>query len=56
LTYQWYVGTKKIKGATKSSYTVPKSTKKGTKIHCVVTASATGYANGTYTTTSVKIT
>jgi hypothetical protein len=56
VTYQWFVGTKKIAGATKSSFTVPKSTKKGATVHCVVTASATGYADGTYTTPSVKIT
>jgi hypothetical protein len=56
VTYQWYIGSKKVSGATKSSFTVPKSTKKGTKIHCVVTASATGYANGKYTTGSVTIT
>ncbi len=56
VTYQWYVGSSKVKGATKSSFTVPKSTKKGAEVHCVVTASATGYANGTYTTPSVKIT
>jgi len=56
VTYQWFVGTKKIAGATKSTFTVPSSTKVGATIHCVVTASATGYANGTYTTPSVKIT
>jgi hypothetical protein len=53
--YQWYVGSSKIRGATKSSYTVPKADK-GKKIHCVVSASATGYATGTATTASVKIT
>jgi hypothetical protein len=55
VTYQWYIGTSKVKGATKSSFTVPKSAL-GKKVSCAVTASATGYANGTYTTLSVKIT
>src|SRR5215472_11971805 len=55
VTYQWFLGTTKVKGATKSSFTVP-SGSKGKTVHCVVTASATGYASGTYTTPSVKIT
>jgi hypothetical protein len=55
VTYQWFLGTKKVKGATKPSFTVP-SGSKGKTVHCVVTASATGYASGTYTTPSVKIT
>jgi hypothetical protein len=55
VTYQWYVGSKEIRGATKSSFTVPKSDK-GKTVHVVVTASATGYASGKYTTRSVKIT
>ena len=55
VTYQWFLGTKTVKGATKSSFTVP-SGSKGKTVHCVVTASATGYAPGTYTTPSVKIT
>jgi len=55
VTYQWYVGKKKIRGATRSSFTVSKSDK-GKTIHVVVTASATGYAKGRYTTRSVKIT
>ncbi|HEX9032447.1 MAG TPA: hypothetical protein VF834_11420 [Streptosporangiaceae bacterium] len=55
VTYQWFVGTTKITGATKSSFTVP-STARGKTVHCVVTASATGYANGVYTTPSVTIT
>jgi len=55
VTYQWFLGTKKVKGATKSSFTVP-SGSKGKTVHCVVTASATGYAPGTFTTPSVKIT
>lgn len=55
VTYQWFVGTRKVRGATKSSFTVPRSDK-GKTVHCVVTASATGYAPGSYTTPSVKIT
>ncbi len=55
VTYQWYVGTTKVSGATSSSFKVPSSAK-GKTVHCVVTASATGYANGVYTTPSVKIT
>jgi len=55
ITYQWFIGSTKVAGATKSSFTVPSSAK-GKTVHCVVTASATGYANGTYTTPSVKIT
>jgi hypothetical protein len=56
VTYQWYINKKKVHGATKATFTVPKSTKKGAKITCKVTASATGFAKGTYTTKSVKIT
>jgi len=55
VTYQWFLGTTKVKGATKSSFTVP-SGSRGKTVHCVVTASATGYASGTFTTPSVKIT
>src|SRR5215469_1279572 len=55
VTYQWYVGSTKVKGATKSSFTVPSSAK-GKKVHCVVTASAVAYAPGTYATPGVKIT
>jgi hypothetical protein len=55
VTYQWYLGSTKVAGATKSSFTVPSSAR-GKTVHCVVTASATGYANGTYTTPSVRIT
>jgi hypothetical protein len=56
VTYQWYINKKKVHGATKATFTVPKSTKKGAKITCKVTASATGFAKGTFTTKSVKIT
>jgi hypothetical protein len=56
VTYQWYLGSAKVKGAAKSFFTVPRSARKGTKIHCVVTASATGYSPGGYIVLSVKIT
>jgi hypothetical protein len=56
VTFQWFLGTKKVAGATKSTFTVPASTKSGATVHCVVTASATGFAKGTFTTASVKIT
>jgi hypothetical protein len=55
VTYQWYLGSAKVNGATKPTFTVPKAAKKGIKIHCVVTASAVGYATGEYATASVKI-
>jgi hypothetical protein len=54
VTYQWFIGTKKVTGATKSSFKVPSSAK-GKKVHCVVTASAPGFANGVFTTPSVTI-
>jgi hypothetical protein len=56
VTYQWYLGSALVTGATKPTFTVPKSAKPGTTIHCVVTASAAGYATGSYTTPSAKIT
>ena len=55
VTYQWYVGKTKVSGATGSSFTVPKQDK-GRNVHCVVGASATGYANGWYVTPPVTIT
>jgi hypothetical protein len=51
--YQWLVNGKPISGATKSSLTLPKSTR-GKKVSCKVTAMATGYANGVFTTAAVK--
>jgi hypothetical protein len=56
VTYQWYLGRAKVKGATKSAFTVPGSTRKGTTIRCVITASKARYASGRFTTHSVKIT
>ncbi len=55
VTYQWFVGKTKVKGATKSSFKVP-SSDKGKTVHVVVTATATGYAAGVYTSPSIKIT
>lgn len=56
MTYQWYLGAAKVNGATKSSFTVPKSAKKGTTIRCVVTASVAGYTHGSHTTPAMTIT
>jgi hypothetical protein len=53
-SYQWLVNGKPIKGATKSSLVLPRSTK-GKKVSCKVTAKAPGSANGTATTASVKV-
>jgi hypothetical protein len=55
VTYQWYVGRTKVSGATGSSFTVPKGDK-GKTVQCVVTASAAGYASGSYITPAVRIT
>jgi hypothetical protein len=52
--FQWLVNGKPIKGATKSSLVLPRSTK-GKKVACKVTAKAAGSANGTATTASVKV-
>jgi hypothetical protein len=54
-SYQWYANGKKIHGATKSSFKVAKADK-GKKLTCKVTAHATGYAAGSVTTSSVRIT
>jgi hypothetical protein len=56
VTYQWYLGTVKVGGATKSTFTVPRTAKKGTKVRCVVTASKAGFAPGKVTTSPVRIT
>jgi hypothetical protein len=52
--YQWYVGTKAIKGATKSTYVLTRA-EKGKKVSCKVTAIKTGYAHGTARTSSVTV-
>jgi hypothetical protein len=53
-SYQWYLGSKKIKGATKSSLTL-KASEKGKTITCRVTAHKTGFASGTATSKGVKV-
>jgi Bacterial Ig-like domain (group 3) len=53
-TYQWLLNGKVIKGATKSSFK-PSRSDKGKKLSCKVTAHLSGYANGSATTSSVKI-
>jgi Bacterial Ig-like domain (group 3) len=53
-TYQWYLGSKKIKKATKSSYKLVKKDK-GKKISVKVTAKKAGYASGTAATKALKV-
>ena len=53
-TYQWLLNGKVIKHATKSSLKLTKGDK-GKKISCRVTAHAPGFANGSVTTSSVKV-
>jgi hypothetical protein len=53
-SYQWFVASKKIKGATKPSL-VLKATERGKLITCHVKAHRTGYATGTATTKGVKV-
>lgn len=52
--YQWKRGGTSIKGATKSTYK-PVNADKGKKLTVTVTAKLTGYANGSATSTSVKV-
>jgi hypothetical protein len=54
-TYQWYVGTTKISGATSYRYLVPLADK-GKTLNCVVTARRTYWTAGAYRTAAVKIT
>ena len=53
-SYQWLANGKPIKGATKSSLTLPSSLK-GKTLSCRVTAHKTGFANGKATTKGVKV-
>jgi hypothetical protein len=53
-TYQWLLNGKVIKHATKSSFK-PTKADKGKKLSCRVTAHKTGFANGSATTSSVKV-
>jgi hypothetical protein len=54
-SYQWYIGSTPIKGATKPYYT-PSKKDVGLKINCVVTVTRAGFADGGYRTAGVKIT
>jgi hypothetical protein len=53
-SYQWLLNGKVIKHATKSTFK-PTKGDKGKKLSCRVTAKVSGYANGTATTSSVKV-
>lgn len=53
-TYQWYVGTSRISGATGATYRVPAAYRYKV-ITVQVTARRTGWTNGTYRTAGVKI-
>ncbi|MDF1488843.1 5'-nucleotidase C-terminal domain-containing protein [Tessaracoccus caeni] len=53
-SYQWKLNGKKIKGATKSAYTVPTSAK-GKKLTVTVTASAVGVVTTSATSKSVTV-
>ncbi|MDX6266382.1 MAG: hypothetical protein QOD70_1122, partial [Frankiales bacterium] len=53
-TYQWYIGTSAIRGATRSYYTPPLAYK-GKPLNCIVTAHRLHYANGASRTPSVTI-
>jgi len=53
-SYQWLLNGKVIKHATKSTFK-PSKSDKGKKLSCRVTAHLTGYASGSATTSSVKI-
>jgi hypothetical protein len=55
VTYQWFIGTTKVVGATHATWKVTRAAL-NKKVHCVVTASAPGFANGVFTTPGVKIT
>lgn len=54
-SYQWYKGSSKIKGATKSSLKLTKSLK-GKSIHCKVTAHKSGFSTASASSKSVKVT
>ena len=53
-TYQWLLNGKVIRHATKSTFR-PTRADKGKKLSCRVTAHVTGFANGSATTASVKV-
>jgi len=53
-SYQWYVGTTKISGATSYRF-IPPSSYVGKYIYCVVTAKRLHWTNGVYKTAGVKV-
>ncbi|MGN6473421.1 MAG: substrate-binding domain-containing protein [Mycobacteriales bacterium] len=53
-SYQWYAGSAKIRGATKSHLKLTKSLK-GKRIHCKVTAHRSGYKSASASSNSVKV-
>jgi hypothetical protein len=53
-SYQWFLGSKKIKHATKSSLEL-KSSEAGKKLSCVVTAHRAHYKSRSVHTTSVTV-
>jgi len=55
VTFQWFIGSTKVAGATKATFRVPRRALHK-KVHCVVTASAPGHLNGVFKTPGVKIT
>ncbi|HLW17546.1 MAG TPA: Ig-like domain-containing protein [Actinomycetota bacterium] len=54
-TYQWYVGTTRITGATSYRF-IPPSSYVGKYIYCIVTALRLHWTNGSYKTAGVKVT
>jgi hypothetical protein len=54
-SYQWYLGSKKIKHATKKVFK-PVSKDAGKKLKCKVTAKKAGFASASATTKAVKVT
>ncbi len=54
LTYQWSVGGKAVKGATKSTYT-PKAADRGKTVKVTVTGSKSGYAKVSKTSATKKV-
>jgi len=53
--YQWFVGSKKIKGETSDTFK-PGSSLVGKKISCLVTAHRSNWTDGTFKTDAVKVT
>jgi virginiamycin B lyase len=53
-SYQWYLGSSKISGATAATY-VPPAADSGMQLRCVVTAHRADYVNGSYVTSPVTL-